>query len=142
MLTVVIWILLLGGLWGAFVLPSFLDAGADAPHRSTRSFEDEIAKLATLSVVDPAERARRDLQNRRRRTLTALAAMAVVTLVVAIWQTSWGWAAAHVVFDGLLIAYVLKLVEIRNRENRPRVIEFPGEARRSDDPESVTNEVG
>lgn len=107
------------------MLPSFLDAGADSPSRSTRSFEGEIAKLAALSALDPHERARRQLRSRRRRTVSILAALAVVTLAVAIWQRSWGWVAVNVVFDAFLIAYVTKLIEIRNREMAPRVIEFP-----------------
>jgi hypothetical protein len=54
-----------------------------------------------------------------------LAALAVITLAVAIWQQSWGWLAVNVVFVGFLIAYVVKLIEIRNREAAPRVIAFP-----------------
>jgi len=107
------------------VLPSFLDAGADSPARSTRSFEGEIAKLAALSALDPHERARKQLRLRRRRTVSVLAALAVITLAVAIWQQSWGWLAVNVVFVGFLIAYVVKLIEIRNREAAPRVIAFP-----------------
>ncbi len=119
MLTVTIWVLLLGGLWGAFVLPSFLDSGADSPARSTRSFQGEIAKLAALNTYDPVARARRELRARRRRTVSTLAALAVVTLAFALWRQSWAWFAVNVVFDAFLIAYVIKLVEIRNRELSP-----------------------
>ncbi len=119
MLTVTIWVLLLGGLWGAFVLPSFLDSGADSPARSTRSFQGEIAKLAALNTFDPVARARRELRARRRRTVSVLASLAVITLALALWRQSWTVFAVNVIFDAFLIAYVIKLVEIRNRELSP-----------------------
>ncbi len=125
MLTVTIWVLLLGGLWGAFVLPSFLESGADSPARSTRSFEGEIAKLAALNTIDANERARRALRARRRRTVSILAFLAVVTLAMTLWQMSWGWLLVNLIFGAFLIAYVLKLVEIRNRELASKVIELP-----------------
>lgn len=107
------------------MLPSFLESGADSPARSTRSFEGEIAKLAALNTIDANERARRALRARRRRTVSILAFLAVVTLAMTLWQMSWGWLLVNLIFGAFLIAYVLKLVEIRNRELASKVIELP-----------------
>ncbi|MEE9183136.1 MAG: hypothetical protein V3U39_01515, partial [Acidimicrobiia bacterium] len=53
-------LVVLGGLWSALLLPSFLHSRDDAPMASTRSFDRRLARLASLrpESIDPVALAR------------------------------------------------------------------------------------
>ena len=110
-------IVVLGGLWAALLLPSFLDSRHDAPLTSTKTFDRRIAKLASLSVeaAEPRELARRRLIARRRRVMVSLLGAAIVTLIAAIWSGSVPLLLVSLAFDGLFLVYLVALNQIDHR---------------------------
>lgn len=124
----VVVIVVLGGLWAALLLPSFLDSRHDAPLTSTKSFDRRIAKLASLrpEAIEPRELARQRLMARRRRVMISLLGAAIVTLVAAIWTGSMPLLLVSLAFDGLFLVYLLALNQLENRTARtPRIPQEP-----------------
>lgn len=117
-------VIVLGGLWAALLLPSFLDSRHDAPLASTRHFDRNIAKLAALSpnAVDPAAQKRRKIQIRRRRVLIALILSSVGTLVAAVVVGSLPLLLVSLAIDALLVSYVLVLAQIRRARQDSTVV--------------------
>ena len=115
-------LVVLGGLWTALLLPSFLHSRDDAPMASTRSFDRRIAKLASLrpESIDPTELARARIVGRRRRVMYSLVGAALVTLVAAIALGSIPLLLLSLAFDGMFVLYVVALQE--TREPAPRSI--------------------
>ncbi len=115
-------LVVLGGLWSALLLPSFLHSRDDAPMASTRSFDRRIAKLASLrpESIDPTELARARIVGRRRRVMYSLVGAALVTLVAAIALGSIPLLLLSLAFDGMFVLYVVALHE--TREPAPRSI--------------------
>ena len=111
-------LVVLGGLWAALLLPSFLDSRHDAPLTSTRSFDRRLAKLAALrnEALDPAELRRQRLLARRRRVMVALVGAALVTLVAAIATGSIPLLLVSLAFDGMFVAY---LAALNAHQHRP-----------------------
>ncbi len=110
---------LIGGIWAAFLLPSFVENRQRAPINSTRSFARNTALLASVagnSVRDVM--LRRQAQERRRKVLYALSAGAIGTLGAAIWFDSVMWLGATVVFDLALGGYVSLLLGANQRRSR------------------------
>ena len=114
-------IVVLGGLWAALLLPSFLDSRHDAPLTSTKSFDRRIAKLASLNpeAIEPQALARQRRLARRRRVMMSLLGAAIVTLVAAIWTGSIPLLLVSLAFDGLFLVYLLALNQLEHRAARP-----------------------
>ena len=117
-------IVVLGGLWAALLLPSFLDSRHDAPLTSTKTFDRRIAKLASLRAesIEPRELARRRLIARRRRVMMSLLGAAIVTLVAAIWAGSIPLLLVSLAFDALFLVYLLALNQLDHRAVQPTEI--------------------
>lgn len=120
-------LIVLGGLWAALLLPSFLDSRHDAPLTSTRSFDRRIAKLAALrpQAIDPAELKRRRLQARRRRVMVALIGAALITLVAAIISGSIPLLLLSLAFDGMFVVYLAALNSVQHRPQPTRLPHTP-----------------
>lgn len=112
---------MLGGLWAALLLPSFLDSRHDAPLTSTKSFDRRIAKLASLrtDAADPVELKRRQVIARRRRVMVGLIGAALITLLAAIAAGSIPLLLVSLAFDGMFVAYLAALNAVQDRP-RPR----------------------
>lgn len=110
-------LVVLGGLWAALLLPSFLDSRHDAPLTSTKSFDRRLAKLAALrsDAIDPVQRKRQQLIARRRRVMVALLGAALVTLVAAIATGSIALLLLSLAFDGMFVAYLAALNAVQHR---------------------------
>lgn len=110
-------LVVLGGLWAALLLPSFLDSRHDAPLTSTKSFDRRLAKLAALrsDALDPIELKRQQLAARRRRVMVGLLGAALVTLVAAIGTGSVPLLLLSLALDGMFVAYLAALNAIRHR---------------------------
>ena len=108
-------LVVLGGLWSALLLPSFLHSRDDAPLASTRSFDKRLAKLASLrpGLIDPVELARARVLARRRRVMVSLVGAALVTLVAAIALGSIPLLLLSLAFDGMFVLYMVALNEVR-----------------------------
>ncbi|MGI9647005.1 MAG: hypothetical protein ACR2OI_00655 [Acidimicrobiia bacterium] len=117
-------LVVLGGLWAALLLPSFLDSRHDAPLTSTRSFDRRLAKLAALrsEAMDPKELKRRGVQARRRRVMVALIGAALITLVAAIFTGSIPLLLVSLAFDGMFVLY---LVAVNSVQHRPQATRLP-----------------
>ncbi|MEE9533294.1 MAG: hypothetical protein V3W06_02665 [Acidimicrobiia bacterium] len=116
-------LVVLGGLWSALLLPSFLHSRDDAPMASTRSFDRRLARLASLrpESIDPVALARGRLQTRRRRVMVGLIAAALVTLIAAIATASIPLLLFSLAFDGMFVLYMVALHEI----NKPAPHQLP-----------------
>lgn len=120
-------LVVLGGLWAALLLPSFLDARHDAPLASTKSFDRRLAKLASLrsDLIDPVELKRQRLHARRRRVMVGLIGAAFVTLVAAIIGGSIPLLLLSLAFDGMFVAYLAALNSIHHRPPAARLPHTP-----------------
>ena len=115
--------ILIGGIWAAFLLPSFIDGRRKAPSSTTRSFARSTALLASVSSSSSHELAvRRKAQVRRQRILVGLFIGALATLAVAVWQGSVAWLAVTVGFDIAIAAYIAMLLQVRARPARAPVV--------------------
>lgn len=110
-------LVVLGGLWAALLLPSFLDSRHDAPLTSTKSFDRRLAKLASLrsESIEPGELKRQRLFARRRRVMVGLVGAAAVTLVAAILSGSIPLLLVSLAFDGMFVAYLAALNSLQHR---------------------------
>ncbi len=126
-LELVVVLVVLGGLWAALLLPSFIDSRHDAPLTSTRSFDRRLAKLASLrsESIDPLELKRRRLLARRRRVMVALVGAALVTLLAAIFSGSIPLLLLSLAFDGMFVAYLAALNAVRDRPQTTRIPPTP-----------------
>lgn len=108
-------LVVLGGLWSALLLPSFLHSRDDAPMASTRSFDRRLAKLASLrpESIDPIELARARVAARRRRVMYSLVGAALVTLIAAIALGSIPLLLVSLALDGMFVLYLVALHETR-----------------------------
>ncbi len=121
-------IVVLGGLWAALLLPSFLDSRHDAPLTSTKTFDRRIAKLASLrpEAIEPRQLARQRVIAKRRRVMMSLLGAAIVTLVGAIWVGSIPLLLVSLAFDGLFLVYLLALNQLEHRAKvLPRIPQEP-----------------
>ena len=120
-------LIVLGGLWAALLLPSFLDSRHDAPLTSTKSFDRRLAKLASLRAgsIDPVELKRRQLLARRRRVMMALVGAALVTLIAAIISGSIPLLLLSLAFDGMFVAYLAALNAVQQRPPAARLPHTP-----------------
>jgi hypothetical protein len=110
---------LIGGIWAAFLLPSFVENRQRAPINSTRSFARNTALLASVAGNSARDvMLRRQVQERRRKVLYALSTGAIVTLGLAIWLNSVLWLGGAVVFDFALGGYVSLLLGANQRRSR------------------------
>jgi hypothetical protein len=120
-------LIVLGGLWAALLLPSFLDSRHDAPLTSTKSFDRRLAKLASLrsESIDPLELKRRRVQARRRRVMIGLIGAALVTLIAAIFSGSIPLLLLSLAFDGMFVAYLAALNSLQHQPQPARLRNTP-----------------
>lgn len=112
--------IIIGGVWAAFLLPSFFENQRRASMSSTRSFARHNDLLASVALQSPDEvRVRHMAQRRRRRSVFLLSFGAVSTLAVAVLTGSALWLGATIVFDVALAGFVTALLNARAAHFRP-----------------------
>jgi ABC-type amino acid transport substrate-binding protein len=115
--------ILIGGIWAAFLLPSFIDGRRKTPTKTTRSFARSTALLASVSSSSSHELAmKRKAQIRRQRILIALFAGALGALAIAVWQGSVVWLGVAVGFDIAIAVYVTMLLQMKAQPPRAAVV--------------------
>jgi len=116
--------ILIGGIWAAFLLPSFIDGRRKTPTNTTRSFARSTALLASVSSSTSHELAlRRRAQLRRQRILIGLFASAVASLTMAVWLGNVVWLGIAIAFDISIAVYVAMLLQMKSqRVARRRVV--------------------
>jgi hypothetical protein len=111
--------LLIGGIWAAFLLPSFFENRRRGPLNTTRNFARSQDLLASVSATNSAElKARRRAGVRRRRVLLILTIGALGSLALAVFQGSFMWLMATIGFDLALAGYVTLLLQVRTTRAR------------------------
>ena len=121
-------LLLVAGVWAFFLLPALFTVRKDAPVSTTRQFSRLTARLESVqrAAADQQNVAKRQVIARRRRTLVILILLALASLGVALWLGSRPLLGFHVVVDGVLAWYVVRLVQIRQRrEAQASVVGLP-----------------
>ena len=116
--------ILIGGIWAAFLLPSFFESRRKAPISTTRNYAKSTALLASVSSSAGQEAmARRRTMTRRRRMLFALIAGAAISLAVAVVQGSSLWLAVTLGFDAAIAGYIGLLMHLKQqRATTPAVV--------------------
>ncbi len=112
-------LILIAGIWAAFLLPSLLDGRRHAPISTTRNFarsQSLLASVATPEARDAMQRRR--AATRRSRILLSIALAAVGSLVMAIVQGSTTWLAVTIAFDLAFAGYVTLLLHVRQQVPR------------------------
>ena len=116
-------LLLLGGVWAAFLLPSFLASRRRAPINTTRSFARSQDLLASVSGVNAAEvKARRRAASRRRRVVAVLSGGALASLALSVVQSSFLWLVVTIGFDLALAGYVTLMLQMRSTKSRTATV--------------------
>ncbi len=111
--------LLIGGIWAAFLLPSFFESRRRAPLSTTRNFARSKDLLASVSATNgQALKARRRAATRRQRAVTLLSLGAVGSLAVAVLQSSFIWLLGAIAFDIALAGYITLLLHMRAARER------------------------
>lgn len=119
----VVVLVVLGGLWAALLLPSFLDSRHDAPLTSTKSFDRRLAKLASLrsESIEPSQLKRQRRNARRKTVMISLIGAALVTLVAAILTGSIPLLLLSLAFDGMFVAYLAALNSLLEQSKTVRL---------------------
>jgi uncharacterized membrane protein len=113
-------LIIIGGVWAAFLLPSFFENQRRSSLSSTRSFARHSDLLASVAMQSTEEvRMRRLAQRRRRRSVFLLSFGAVATLSMAVLTGSTLWLGATIVFDIALAGFVTALLQARAAHFRP-----------------------
>ena len=106
--------LLIGGIWAAFLLPSFFESRRRAPLSTTRNFARSKDLLASVSATNgQALKARRQAAVRRRNVLVVLTAGALGSLAVSVLQSSFTWLLVAIAFDLALAGYITLLLQVK-----------------------------
>ncbi|MFQ5967333.1 MAG: hypothetical protein ACE5MI_06955 [Acidimicrobiia bacterium] len=121
----VILLLLVAGVWAFFLLPALFTVRKDAPVSTTRQFSRLTARLESVqrAAADNQRLGRRQVIERRRRVLLVLILLAIASIALALWLSSRVLLGFHVVVDGVLAWYIVRLIQIRQRrEGQARVV--------------------
>lgn len=111
--------LLIGGIWAAFLLPSFFESRRRAPLNTTRNFARSKDLLASVSATNgQALKARRRAAARRRRAVTVLSLGVLGSLAIAVLQSSFAWLLVTIGFDLALAGYITLLLKIKTARER------------------------
>lgn len=133
-------LILIAGLWAAFLLPSFFDHRNRAPKTTTRDFARTKRVLEQVSSAQPGgeDYVRRHAQLKRQRILVALALSALLTLVVATWTGALAWLWLTIAVDVALAGYITLLLYMKQQSLVPRATVVPIESLQ---PAAVAEEV-
>ena len=112
--------LIIGGVWAAFLLPSFFAGHKSASMRSTRDFARNNNLLASVAMQSAQEvRAHSVARRRRRRTVAFLGSGALGSLGAAVILGSTAWLGVTIVFDMLLAGFVTALPQAKAARFKP-----------------------
>jgi hypothetical protein len=110
-------VLAIAGVWGLFLLPSFIESRREAPLTSTNRYGEVAQRLSQVQAGSRSGVSQRTLA-RRRRVLIFSSALAVASLAFAIISSSVGALVAHLVVDAFIAWYVAMIVQLRNQQQQ------------------------
>jgi hypothetical protein len=114
-------LVVIAGVWAAFLLPPLFLVRRDTPLNTTQEFTKLTSRLASVQNNNGPARiggtvARAQVLSRRRQILIGMFALVGVTLVAAIMQGSFPLLMLHLVADAGLAWYVMMLLQIKERQ--------------------------
>ncbi len=122
--SVLVFLLVIGGVWAVYLVPPILNSRRETPLASTAEYSRIAARLNTVQAEGRpvgVGLSRAAVLARRRRTLATLAIAAGTSLVLALTARQLGWLFAHIVIDAGIAWYVAVLLQIKQSRNLPVV---------------------
>ena len=139
--SVLVFLLVIGGVWAVYLVPPILNSRRETPLASTAEYSRIAARLNTVQNEGrpvAVGLGRSAVLARRRRALATLAISAGTSLVLALTTRHLGWLFAHIVIDAGIAWYVAVLLQIKQTRSLPVVAPLaPRVAEYSDQPVRV-----
>lgn len=123
--SILIFLLVIGGVWAIYLVPPILNSRRETPLASTAEYSRIAARLNTVqSEGQPVGVAmsRTAVLVRRRRTLATLAIVAGMSLVLALTTQSLGWLFTHIAVDAGIAWYVAVLLQIKQTRTQQVIV--------------------
>lgn len=114
--SILIFLLVIGGVWAIYLVPPILNSRKETPLASTAEYSRIAARLNSVQNEGQSVAAalsRNAVLARRRRTLATLAIGAITSLVLALTTRSIGWLFVHIAIDAGLAWYMAVLLQIK-----------------------------
>ncbi len=117
MTPILIALLVIGAIWGAYLWPNRSGGRRETPITSTERFDQWTHVMADVQRRGSAGGGVRDtVRLRRKRALVTLVGLSVVTLGAAVALRSLNWLLVSLAIDAVLAWYVGMLLQIKQRE--------------------------
>lgn len=123
--SILIFLLVIGGVWAIYLVPPMLNSRRETPLASTAEYSRIAARLNSVQADSrpvAVAMSRTAVLARRRRTLATLAIAAVTSLLLALTTRSLGWLFAHIVIDAGLAWYMAVLVQIKQTRTQQVIL--------------------
>ena len=105
-------VMAIAGVWGLFLLPSFIESRREAPLSSTERYGQVSQRLSQVQSGNRSGVSERTLARRRRVLIFSSA------LAFAIITSNIGALVAHLVVDAFIAWYVAMIVQLRNQQQQ------------------------
>ena len=123
--SILIFLLVIGGVWAIYLVPPILNSRRETPLASTAEYSRIAARLNTVQNEGQSMSvgmSRRAVLARRRRTFATLAIAAIMSLALALTTRSLGWLFAHIAIDAGLAWYMAVLLQIKQTRTQQAVL--------------------
>ncbi len=115
---ILIALLVIGAIWGAYLWPNRSGGRRETPIASTERFDQWTHVMADVQRrgYGNGAGARDGIRQRRRRALLTLVGLSVATLALAVVFRSLNWLLVTLAVDAILAWYVGMLLQVKQRE--------------------------
>ncbi|MBK5269244.1 MAG: hypothetical protein JJE47_17615 [Acidimicrobiia bacterium] len=123
--SILIFLLVIGGVWAIYLVPPILNSRRETPLASTAEYSRIAARLNTVqNEGQPVSvgMSRKAVLARRRRTLATLAMAAGMSLILALTTRSLGWLFTHIAVDAGIAWYVAVLLQIKQSRTQQVIV--------------------
>ncbi|HDH03517.1 MAG TPA: hypothetical protein ENH15_04655 [Actinobacteria bacterium] len=120
-------LVVIAGVWAAFLLPPLFFTRRETPLNTTQEFNKLTSSLASVreaseSVPMPSAVDRDRVLSRRRQILIGLFVTVILTLGAAILRGSLPLLLINLLADGALAWYIMMLLQIKQRQAAPSIL--------------------
>lgn len=123
--SILIFLLVIGGVWAIYLVPPILNSRRETPLASTAEYSRIAARLNTVQTEGQpvgVAMSRTAVLARRRRTLATLAMAAGMSLILALTTRSLGWLFTHIAVDAGIAWYVAVLLQIKQSRTQQVIV--------------------
>ena len=123
--SILIFLLVIGGVWAIYLVPPILNSRRETPLASTAEYSRIAARLNTVQNEGQpvgVGMSRKAVLARRRRTLATLAMAAGMSLILALTTRSLGWLFTHIAVDAGIAWYVAVLLQIKQSRTQQVIV--------------------